>query len=1108
MRNLKTLLFIGILLILVRNTYAQTNYTSKLHFEHFTIAEGLSQNNVTTIFQDSRGFLWIGTQAGLNCYDGKTFEMFKADPEDEFSISDNMIFGICEDKDNNIWVATENGLNVFNRKNHAFKSFYYNEEDIEHSISDNIVYTVFSDNEGSIWIKTPKSIDRININNYIVQKYSYEKDLFAKDINNYNHTIFQDDHGVIWFGTKEGLAYYEPEVDALVFFKHNSLNPSTISNNEIRCIYEDIDDNLWIGTSNGLNKFNRNTQTFSRSYYTDSKEESCITGITDGRNGSEIWISTNKNGIFRVLKNGMKYTQFVYSNSKNSIGSNETNCIFRDRSAILWIGTRNGLDKLDIKTKKFQILNLSNDVEKSFNIFTTAIYADSLYIYIGTKSNGLHIYNKRTNESNVFSKTKGNLDDNHITAIFPSYNGELYIAGETSISVYNRKDKSFTYLNSKYPSLNNFCSNNKRIRTVREDIFGNIWLGTNNGLFLYKKDSDTLLEFNKTTTAKNLPSNIINCIYEDLNDNIWIGTDKGLALYKQKTKKIEQFNYSKSINKHNNRNKVYTIIEDKQNQIWLGTNSGLYTFRLSDSLFHYYTEKSGLPNNQIFGLIEDGNDIWISTNKGLSVYSTITENFRHFDPSDGIQGYEFSPNCAYKTKNNELFFGGAQGINMFNNASIFDNPVTPFLELLQLTYYDSDKEKVKIYIGEENEITLPWQNNTVTIYFSAIEYTQPNKNQYKYKLEGLDEKWHEIGNQNSINFSSLSPGKYKLKIIGSNNDNVWGLERMLEITVTTPIWKKLWAYILYILIFGLALYLFIESRTKNLKKANKTLTEKQEAALEISQQKEELIVKNKNITDSITYAKRIQWAIMPSRAKFKQLLPNSFILYMPKDIVSGDFYWITEIEDRIFIAAVDCTGHGVPGAFMSIIGYDLLRNITKERKIFKPSEILDYLNKALIELLTKNEMEDDAVKDGMDMSICVLHKSKGILEYAGAFNPLYIIRNNKIISIKGDRFSVGLGNEHEDVPFKNHIIKIQRGDKFYLFSDGYADQFGGPKGKKMKYLRFRHLLLSINNLPYMKQARELKNQFVEWQGQLEQVDDILVLGFNVDNYLDKLKKKS
>jgi serine phosphatase RsbU (regulator of sigma subunit) len=187
---------------------------------------------------------------------------------------------------------------------------------------------------------------------------------------------------------------------------------------------------------------------------------------------------------------------------------------------------------------------------------------------------------------------------------------------------------------------------------------------------------------------------------------------------------------------------------------------------------------------------------------------------------------------------------------------------------------------------------------------------------------------------------------------------------------------------------------------------------------------------------------------MPSRAKFKQLLPESCILYMPKDIVSGDFYWITEIQDKIFIAAVDCTGHGVPGAFMSIIGYDLLRNITKERKIFKPSEILDYLNKALIELLTKNEMEDDTVKDGMDMSICVFHKTKGILEYAGAFNPLYIIRDGKIMTIKGDRFSVGLGNEHEDVPFKNHIIKVQKGDTFYLFTDGYADQFGWQTGKK------------------------------------------------------------
>jgi serine phosphatase RsbU (regulator of sigma subunit) len=364
-------------------------------------------------------------------------------------------------------------------------------------------------------------------------------------------------------------------------------------------------------------------------------------------------------------------------------------------------------------------------------------------------------------------------------------------------------------------------------------------------------------------------------------------------------------------------------------------------------------------------------------------------------------------------------------------------------------------------------------------------------------MEGLNNTWISLGSRNFQDFGTLAPGEYTLKIKGSNNDLIWNNNEIsIKITVLPPYWKTPWAYGLYILIVLSVIYIYVRNRTGKLQQANDALRTKQLAALEIAKQREELAAKNKNITDSINYAKRIQEAMLPSEYLFRKLLPESFIFYNPKDIVSGDFYWVTEKESKIFIAAVDCTGHGVPGAFMSIIGFDLLRNITKEQGVENPSQILNLLNLGISETFSKHATEG-AVKDGMDVSLLVIDRNNKLLEYAGAFNPLYIARENKIIEVKGNRFAVGKVEGNEDNKFDNHVIPYRDNDMVYIFSDGYADQFGGPLGKKFKFRRFRHLLLTINSLPLIKQKSFLEENFDSWKGQLEQVDDILVIGIRL-----------
>jgi len=274
-----------------------------------------------------------------------------------------------------------------------------------------------------------------------------------------------------------------------------------------------------------------------------------------------------------------------------------------------------------------------------------------------------------------------------------------------------------------------------------------------------------------------------------------------------------------------------------------------------------------------------------------------------------------------------------------------------------------------------------------------------------------------------------------------------------------------------------------------------------ERTAEVVKQKEEIEKQNEKIselytevTDSIRYAKRLQEAILPPDDLVKKLLPDSFVLYKPKDIVSGDFYWMDEKNGKTYFSAVDCTGHGVPGAFMSIVGYNALNNALS--KCDTPAEILDYLNKEISQTLHRNSASG-TTKDGMDLSLCSFNPKTLELEYAGAFNPLYIIRNNEVEQIKADKFPIGSYFDGEKQNYTNHTIQLQKGDYVYIFSDGYADQFGGPRGKKYMYKQFRDYLLELVGKKIDTQKNFLNNNIEHWKGALEQVDDILVIGLHI-----------
>jgi serine phosphatase RsbU (regulator of sigma subunit) len=384
-----------------------------------------------------------------------------------------------------------------------------------------------------------------------------------------------------------------------------------------------------------------------------------------------------------------------------------------------------------------------------------------------------------------------------------------------------------------------------------------------------------------------------------------------------------------------------------------------------------------------------------------------------------------------------------------------------------------------------DDLELPFQQNHITFIFKAVSLKKPSKLQYRYMLEGYDKDWI-YSNESSAVYASLEPSSYTFMVQTSLDGVHWSSPvNHFDFVITPPFWQSKWFYLLCTLIVLSWIYSYYK-----IQKSNAKLNKQKEV---ITEQKNGLEYKNKAIIDSIRYAKRIQNSILPKRKFVEKELKESFISYLPKDIVSGDFYWVEKANNKVYFAVADCTGHGVPGAMVSIMCKGVLTQAVKEMKISSPANILDVSTSLLISKIF--DSDEETVNDGMDIALCAIDFEKMQLEFSGANNGLYLVRNNEIITYKADKQPVGKFDYISG--FTNHHIDLKKGDMIYLFSDGYADQFGGENNKKFKSKQFRDLLLSVSAKDVLIQKEIIEETFVKWKGANDQVDDVCVMGVRI-----------
>ncbi len=1078
---------------IVLNVFSQKN--KELVFTKISLEQGLSQSVINCILQDKQGFIWFGTQDGLNKFDGYEFKVYRNDFSDSLSISNNFINNIYQDKSGNLWISTKNGLSYYNVFTDKFKQYFHNIKN-KNSLAQNIVFKTMEDRKGNLWVTTSISLSKFNSKNGSFQNYYF--DTLINNYDNYDKFPIIEDHaGYLWVGTRKGIKIFNTNTNK--FIKNNE-SLSRLKDEIIYSIHQDVFGIFWIGTNKGLYEYNLisglllkiNNRLNSFSFFDNG-----VNTILSEDN-ENLWIGTKNKGLVKYNRNKSKYDLYTYdAEDESSLSHNNVLSLHIDNTGSLWIGTMGGgINKIDYKAKKFEYFTPFSKQDNLISKNVSSIACNNKgKIWIGTWGNGLICKNISDNKIiKILNDNDNNLISGYINSLVFDNRDNLWIGtdkGLTCLNTVTYEAKHYIHNENDNTSL---CDNN--IKTLYFDKSGYIWVGTTNGLSRLNRRTHKFKNFhNKSTNTNSINSNLIYAIEEDSQGEIWIGTDGG-GLNKYNPNLVRFHNYYKKDGSKSivDESIVLSIKSYNDSIIFIGTTDGLFKLNKQTNSVKKYTTKNGLCNNVIYSIIKDfSNNIWLSTNYGISKMNFEKETFQNYDISDGLQNYEFNRGASATDKDSTFYFGGINGYNAFKEKNIIENVYIPPIVITSFKLFNSEI-KLDSSISKKTVLYLS-HNDVFSFEFAALNFTHPNKNNYAYKLEGADNDWIYCGNRRYVNYNKLQPGTYIFNVKGSNNDLVWNEDgASIKIIIKPPFYETKWFIVLVILAFALLIKFFIDLRTNSLKKKNKILQEKEIIAMKVAEQKEQLSIFNKSIIDSMNYAKRLQKGILPNNNNLKQYFSDSFIYLNSKEIVSGDFPWFRVKNNIIYVAAIDCTGHGVPGAIMSIAGNFLLNQSLTEHNLTRPDEILNDLNKGVINAFNTTK---DNIKDGMDISLCAIDLERMTLEYAGAYSPIYVFKNNVLNEIKGNRFPVGLFKDTDFQGFNNYKIPINKGDKIYLFTDGYADQFGGGNNKKFKYQRFRDLLINIQNLSMQEQETFINKTFINWKGMEDQVDDILIIGIKI-----------
>jgi len=1086
-------------------------------FSHYGLKDGLSQSVVNCIFQDSEEYMWFGTQNGLNRFDGYSFKKYISNPLDSTSLPDNRIFAITGDKFGNLWIGTINGLVRYNKKTNTFAK-------IEFRPKNNLSFTravngLSTSSDGNILINS-KGLFSILDPKSLSVKHFFPDFPIDGAVYDQNRPIIEDSNGNFWLGTQAGLCKFNRKTKKFEYF--NQYSEPALTGCDISALFEDKRGNICIGSSTGMEFLDPYKKTILDFEPLNGhlKIRYLIRAIRQDKY-LNYWIATENGGLFKVKLNGLKLSgeSFEYNqNDANGLSHNIIYSLLIDKSENLWVGTLNGIDKTDLKQKKFRLYRKTfapNSVNIADNVIASLFKDDNDLIWIGTWGSGLNIFDRNTGKiihySSQFNDYR-HIPNNFVHVIFKDSQNQIWIGTRNGINIFDRRKNGFADYRKFFPNNHFPDFENNRIYCMLENHDHNFVIGTANGLhILNPKTGNTKSFYSEDST---ISGNLIYSLLEDKDHEIWIATTNGLDRYNPGTGKFTHYRRNNLNPNSIIDNFVVSLRMASDGKIWVGTNSGINRLDKKTGNFEFFPE---FPSNIIYDILEDKQkNIWLSSGLGLSRFDNKTQQFVNYGLEDGLQSLEFNLKACFLAKDGEVFFGGMNGFNSFYPDSIHKISFLPNIVITAIEI-ESQKGKKSVNFSSSDTIIMTHKDKVISLDFASLDYTNPTKNKYAYEMVGLSEKRIEYDTRRRVTFLNLPAGEYEFRVYGTNSDGIWSEKpAQIWIKVLPPWWRNNYAYSIYIAVILLIILLFIKLREKNLKDEKKLLEKKVEIRTQeilsqkdeimaqkdeiekqktfVEEQRDQIASKNLEINDSLVYAKRIQTAVLPNKKQFEENFDDFFIFFQPKDIVSGDFYWIKNIADKCYFAVADCTGHGVPGAFVSMLGISFLNEIVQTCATYPVGELLDKLRLKIKEALQQTGKNDET-KDGLDIALAMYDKTRMKLEFSGANNYGLIIQNQKLHRLEADKMPIGIhGLERA---FNTQNLDLNKGDIIYLFSDGYMDQFGGKTRKKFMSKNFNSLLEKIYYLPMEEQLKEVKQVLTDWKGDCSQVDDITVIGVKI-----------
>ncbi len=810
-------------------SFVYANDLSNAEFQHLSTEHGLSQKTVQAISQDHNGFLWIGTQEGLNRYDGKTIKIFRHLNGDDNSISNDYVRDIIIDKSGNLWIATQGGLNRFKEKNETFEKL-----EILNSDSNKVtrLNSLFEDDSGNIWIATDG--DGLFLLEESVDKYDIKPfDIFDELRNTDVRVVFEDSRGRLWIGTNgKGVFLISADKKQIKVFSRSKNRKNKISFNRIRSITEDHKGQIWIASrGGGISRFNELAEIFT--HYQNVEGDS--SSLSSNRvykifedNEHRLWIATDGGlSIFQPDKDNFIRIQH-HASQLSSLSNNRVLSIFQDSGGIVWFGTQAGLNKWNPVTAKFVHYRHTNDKKNSLSYDYVHGFSEGEdgTLYIATYGGGLNSFEPKNNEFEKIilpSTSDGSVDD-YLTTLLIDEKNQLWIGTlSQGVYAYSIGDGKIRNFNSSDTGQNRISADG--VTDILQDSDNEIWVSTYRGGLNRLRTGDTsFTQYRVSDNRDGLTNENIFQVMEDDEGYIWMTTDGG-GIFKldKNSGKFRNFAQDPKNSSSLSGNNVTSIYQDSKGRFWIGTQgSGLNRWSPDDrrrelSKFKRYDIENGLNSSTINGIVEDEQGfIWISTNRGVTKLNPESNEMKHYNLADEIHGNEFNVGAILKSQDSRLYFGGLEGISAFYPNEIEQNSHVPNVILTQVT---SEGREVQTDepLSILSKINFSHEDYLISFEFASLDFSQPSKNLYKYKLEGLDNDWINLGRLNRATFTNLPSGKYIFKVKGSNNDGVWSDESInLQVIIEPAPWASWWAFIIYAALFCIFLVTIIRSQAKRI----------------------------------------------------------------------------------------------------------------------------------------------------------------------------------------------------------------------------------------------------------------------------------------------------